>query len=394
MPSTSPSSAPASSARRSRASSSQYRLRCLLLDAAERRRQRAPARPTPRSCTRASTPSPARSKSRLVRRGHALLTAYGPRRGHSDRAHRRAAGRVGRRAARRPAGHRRERGAQRLRRGRPVSAAELYRREPHLGPGALGALRIPDESLICPFTTPAGVRHTGGAQRRRAAPRRARSLPSMRERRRRPRAGHAARDACAPAMSSTPPASTRTRSTGCSATRAFTVTPRRGELIVFDKLARLAASATSSCRCPTKVTKGVLVSPTVFGNVVLGPTAEDIADKTRHRLDRRRPGQPAREGPPHPAGAAARRRSPPCTSACAPPPSTATTRSPFHPEQRYVCVGGIRSTGLSASMAIAEHVVEGLRDAGLALERKDATSAACACRTSARRYRARISAPS
>ena len=39
----------------------------------------------------------------------------------------------------------------------------------------------------------------------------------------------------------------------------------------------------------------------------------------------------------------------------------------FHPEQRYVCVGGIRSTGLSASMAIAEYVVEGLADAGLAL---------------------------
>ena len=39
-----------------------------------------------------------------------------------------------------------------------------------------------------------------------------------------------------------------------------------------------------------------------------------------------------------------------------------------HPEQRYVCVGGIRSTGLSASMAIAEYVADGLRDAGLRLE--------------------------
>ena len=31
---------------------------------------------------------------------------------------------------------------------------------------------------------------------------------------------------------------------------------------------------------PTATTKGVLVSPTVFGNVVLGPTAEDLDDKT------------------------------------------------------------------------------------------------------------------
>ncbi len=42
----------------------------------------------------------------------------------------------------------------------------------------------------------------------------------------------------------------------------------------------------------------------------------------------------------------------------------------FHPEQRYVCVGGIRSTGLTASMAIAEYVVEGLHEAGLRLEPK------------------------
>src|SRR5262249_37989730 len=35
-----------------------------------------------------------------------------------------------------------------------VTRDDLYAVEPHLGPGALGALSIPDESLICPFTTP------------------------------------------------------------------------------------------------------------------------------------------------------------------------------------------------------------------------------------------------
>jgi glycerol-3-phosphate dehydrogenase len=40
----------------------------------------------------------------------------------------------------------------------------------------------------------------------------------------------------------------------------------------------------------------------------------------------------------------------------------------FRPDGRYVCVGGIRSTGLTASMAIAEHVVDGLRDGGLVLD--------------------------
>ena len=41
-----------------------------------------------------------------------------------------------------------------------------------------------------------------------------------------------------------------------------------------------------------------------------------------------------------------------------------------HAPEGYACVGGIRSTGLSASMAIAEHVREQLGEAGLRLEPK------------------------
>src|SRR6185436_1151413 len=59
----------------------------------------------------------------------------------------------------------------------------------------------------------------------------------------------------------------------------FTVTPRRGELIVFDKLARPLVRHTI-LPVPTATTKGVLVAPTTFGNVVLGPTAEDVPDRT------------------------------------------------------------------------------------------------------------------
>ena len=31
-------------------------------------------------------------------------------------------------------------------------------------------------------------------------------------------------------------------------------------------------------QCPTKMGKGVLVSPTVHGNTLLGPSAEDVPD--------------------------------------------------------------------------------------------------------------------
>src|SRR5918992_5974384 len=37
---------------------------------------------------------------------------------------------------------------------RPLDTAELYRREPHLGHGAVAALEVPDEAIVCPFTTP------------------------------------------------------------------------------------------------------------------------------------------------------------------------------------------------------------------------------------------------
>ncbi len=58
----------------------------------------------------------------------------------------------------------------------------------------------------------------------------------------------------------------------------FTVTPRRGELIVFDKLSRPLVSHIL-LPVPTETTKGVLIAPTVFGNVMLGPTADDIERK-------------------------------------------------------------------------------------------------------------------
>src|ERR1700690_4431660 len=43
----------------------------------------------------------------------------------------------------------------------------------------------------------------------------------------------------------------------------------------------------------------------------------------------------------------------------------------MHAEQNYLCVGGIRSTGISAAMGIAEYAAEGLHDAGLVLKLKD-----------------------
>jgi glycerol-3-phosphate dehydrogenase len=154
----------------------------------------------------------------------------------------------------------------------------------------------------------------------------------------------------------------------------FTVRPRRGELIVFDKLARPLLSRTI-LPVPTKQTKGVLIAPTVFGNVMLGPTADDIDDKaatgsTRTGLDtllakgrRILPALVDEEVTAVYAGLRA-----------------ATEHTDYQISAdagaRYVCLGGIRSTGLTASMALAEEALTLLGTLGLECRRRPVESLA------------------
>lgn len=59
---------------------------------------------------------------------------------------------------------------------------------------------------------------------------------------------------------------------------SFAINARRGEYMLLDKECGAHVSHTIF-RCPTKIGKGILVTPTVDGNLLLGPTAEDIDDK-------------------------------------------------------------------------------------------------------------------
>ena len=56
------------------------------------------------------------------------------------------------------------------------------------------------------------------------------------------------------------------------------ITPRRGEYLLLDKTAGKHVSTTVFA-LPSKFGKGVLVTPTVHGNLLVGPTAADIEDK-------------------------------------------------------------------------------------------------------------------
>ena len=56
------------------------------------------------------------------------------------------------------------------------------------------------------------------------------------------------------------------------------ITPRRGEYFLLDRTSEGYVEHTVF-RLPGKMGKGVLVTPTVHGNTLVGPTAEDIEDK-------------------------------------------------------------------------------------------------------------------
>lgn len=58
----------------------------------------------------------------------------------------------------------------------------------------------------------------------------------------------------------------------------FHITARRGEYCLFDRTVGNLVSSTLF-QLPTKLGKGILVTPTVHGNLLMGPTAEDVEDK-------------------------------------------------------------------------------------------------------------------
>ena len=311
---------------------------------------------------------PGTLEAQLVRRGHQLLGAYAPRAGiplehvgallvaWSEQEQARFPAIVERAHAN---------GYDAI---RELAREELYRRVPHLGPGAQGALEVPDEGIVCAFTTPlafATEAVLAGCELRLGC--------------------HVSAVARSPGggfelATSRGPLHSRflVNAAGLFSDEldrmlghdGFTVTPRRGELIVFDKLAGPLLGQILLA-VPSDTTKGVLLAPTVYGNLLLGPTAEEIHDRRdtsstaaglAHLRSEGRRLMPALEHHEVTAVYAGLR--------------AATEHGDYqiaiHAPEGYACVGGIRSTGLSASMAIAEHVREQLSGAGLALEPRDA----------------------
>lgn len=247
-----------------------------------------------------------------------------------------------------------------------IDADGVYRLVPHLGPGVLAGLTVPGESIICTWTTNLALATD--------AVRRGATLMTD------CRVDGVHRDDERIVLE-TSRGEIRARwvinAAGLGSDRIdtlfghsrFTVTPRRGELIVFDKLARPRVPLIV-LPVPSSRGKGVLVSPTIYGNVMLGPTAEDLKDKTatgtsqsgleflRDKGSMLMPELLDEEITATYAGLRA-----------------ATEHADYvvdlDADQRYIVAGGIRSTGLTSGMAIAEHLAALLADAGVEVAERD-----------------------
>lgn len=145
---------------------------------------------------------------------------------------------------------------------------------------------------------------------------------------------------------------------------SFSVTPRKGEYLLLDKECGATVSHTVF-RCPSKMGKGVLVTPTVDGNLLVGPTAENIQDKEDTSTTAAGIASVKAKAAEQVKGIDFSK----VITSFAGLRSTGSTGDFIigMPVRGFVNCAGIESPGLSASVAIAEYVAELLREAGVSL---------------------------
>jgi glycerol-3-phosphate dehydrogenase len=146
----------------------------------------------------------------------------------------------------------------------------------------------------------------------------------------------------------------------------FQIKPRKGEYFVMDK----AAGGTVRnvlFPCPTTVSKGILVTRTIHGNVMLGPNACEVDDK--YDLATTAPGlNEVMEGALKLVPGLDSRQVIRTFAGLRAGGSTGDFHIDMPSEAPgLVVLAGIESPGLTAAPAIARHVVELLRESGLPL---------------------------
>ena len=147
---------------------------------------------------------------------------------------------------------------------------------------------------------------------------------------------------------------------------SFEVYPRRGEYMLLDRECGDLVSHTIF-RCPSKMGKGILVSPTVDGNLLLGPTAENIEDKEDTKTTAEGLAKVRMQAGEQVSGINFGKV---ITSFTGLRSVGSTGDFVINEKDGFVNCAGVESPGLSSSPAIATYARELLRSAGLELRAK------------------------
>lgn len=234
-----------------------------------------------------------------------------------------------------------------------IGRADLQAREPHLSAAARAAVLVPGEHVIDPWSAPLAYAHQALAHGARIL-RRAEVSGGRR--------------AAGEWRLATAQGEVRARTVinaagnfgdiveAIARPAPFRIRPRKGQFVVFDKEAAALASAII-LPVPSARTKGVVLFRTIFGNLAIGPTAEDQDDRETaacdgETLERLR----ARAVAMVPALAAL-----PVTAIYAglrPASKHKDYVIEALPGDGWITVAGIRSTGLTAALGIAAHVAQ------------------------------------
>jgi glycerol-3-phosphate dehydrogenase len=136
----------------------------------------------------------------------------------------------------------------------------------------------------------------------------------------------------------------------------FKIKPRKGQFIVLDKTARRWVQSIV-LPVPSEFTKGIVVTPTIFGNVLVGPTAESQEEREQVSVDsatlENLLSEASRTIP-------ALADEPICATFAGLRP--AIEQNDYFvealPSDFWITVSGIRSTGLTSALGIADYVTD------------------------------------
>jgi glycerol-3-phosphate dehydrogenase len=232
-----------------------------------------------------------------------------------------------------------------------IDRAELRKREPFLSTRALGAVHVPGEHIIDPWSAPLAYAHQGLAHNGQIM-RRCRVTGGTFD-------GwrwtlHTTQGDIGAGVVINAAGNYGDLVEAINRESPFTITPRKGQFVVFDKPAAKLLHAIV-LPVPTERTKGVVVCRTAFGNLLVGPTAEDQQDRARAEVDQEALRQLIAKGVEIVPGLATH-----TVNAIYAGLRPATQFKDYQievlPERHWVTVAGIRSTGLTAALGIAQAV--------------------------------------